>query len=230
MLGLGCNNFGMKLDAEASRAVVAAALDAGVTHFDTAEMYGDGKSEEYLGAALAGHRDETVIATKYLPRPHDEAYTPGVLAARIREACELSLRRLGTDRIDVYYQHYPVPEAPVEEVVETLDELVRAGKVLRVATSNVDPDHQRLPPGCREARARPLHRGAGRVEPALTRRGVVPAARTAGMGVVPYSRSPPACSQASTPQGSPTPKDRASRSSRTSPRWRPRRTTARSNS
>ncbi|MGW2106033.1 aldo/keto reductase [Streptomyces sp. NPDC001948] len=189
VVGLGCNNFGMRLDAEASRAVVATALDAGITHFDTAEMYGEGKSEEFLGAALADRRDEAVIATKYLPRPQDEPWTPGALATRIREACESSLRRLGTDRIDVYYQHYPDPEAPVEEVVETLDELVRAGKVLHVATSNVDAGQIS---GSRQvAEKLGLARFTGvQAEWNLLSRdveaGVVPAARAAGMGVVPY--------------------------------------------
>src|SRR5687768_9400071 len=86
VVGLGCNNFGMRIDAEATAAVVGAALDAGITHFDTAEMYGGGKSEEFLGAALGARRDEVVIATKYLPRPNEQPYTPGVLATRIREA------------------------------------------------------------------------------------------------------------------------------------------------
>ncbi|MEU0627546.1 aldo/keto reductase [Streptomyces sp. NPDC005989] len=189
VVGLGCNNFGMKLDAEGSRAVVAAALDAGITHFDTAEMYGEGKSEEFLGAALADRRDEAVIATKYLPRPQDEPWTPGVLATRIREACESSLRRLGTDRIDVYYQHYPDPEAPVEEVVETLDELVRAGKVLHVATSNVDAG--RITGSRQVAEKLGLTPFTGvQAEWNLLSRDVeadvVPAARAAGMGVVPY--------------------------------------------
>jgi aryl-alcohol dehydrogenase-like predicted oxidoreductase len=136
VVGLGCNNFGMRIDADATAAVVNAALDAGITHFDTAEMYGGGKSEEFLGAALGSRRDEVVIATKYTPRPNEQAYTPGVLAARIREALETSLRRLGTDRIDLYYQHYPDKDAPVDEALDTLNELVQAGKVLHLANSN----------------------------------------------------------------------------------------------
>ena len=136
VVGLGCNNFGMRLDAERSAAVVHAALDAGITHFDTAEMYGGGKSEEFLGAALGSRRDEVVIATKYLPRPKDEPYTAGILAKRIQEAAEGSLRRLGTDHIDVYYQHYPDADAPIDEALETLDQLVKAGKVLHIASSN----------------------------------------------------------------------------------------------
>src|SRR6478609_6273298 len=137
VVGLGCNNFGMRIDEAASAAVVHAALDAGITHFDTAEMYGGGKSEEFLGAALGSRRNEVVIATKFSPRPKEQPYTPGVLAARINEAVEASLRRLGTDRIDLYYQHYPDAEAPVDEALETLNELVEQGKVLHIASSNV---------------------------------------------------------------------------------------------
>src|SRR3954454_17940964 len=137
VVGLGGNNFGWRLDPAASATVVHAALDAGITHIDTAEMYGEGRSEEYIGAALGARRDEVVIATKFLPRPSDEAYTPGALARRIREAVEGSLSRLGTDRIDLYYQHYPDADGPVSEALETLAELVRAGKVLHVASSNV---------------------------------------------------------------------------------------------
>jgi aryl-alcohol dehydrogenase-like predicted oxidoreductase len=106
LVGLGCNNFGMKVDGAASATVVGAALDAGITHFDTAEMYGGGSSETFLGAALGARRDEAVIATKFLPRPKDQPYEPGALRRRILEGCEGSLRRLGTDRIDLYYQHY----------------------------------------------------------------------------------------------------------------------------
>jgi aryl-alcohol dehydrogenase-like predicted oxidoreductase len=136
VVGLGGNNFGMLVDEDATRAVVRAALDAGITHLDTAEMYGGGHSEEFIGKALAGRRDEVVIATKYLRRADGEAWEPGRLARRIREGCEISLRRLGTDRIDLYYQHFPDPEGPVSEVLETLDGLVRDGKVLHIASSN----------------------------------------------------------------------------------------------
>src|SRR5438552_8173010 len=128
-MGLGCNNFGMKLDRETSIGVVRSALDAGVTHFDTAEMYGRGQSEEFVGEALGSRRNEAVIATKFLPRPKDDAYEPGALARRIREGCEISLRRLGTDYIDLYYQHYPDPDAPLDELFDTLDQLVAEGKV-----------------------------------------------------------------------------------------------------
>jgi aryl-alcohol dehydrogenase-like predicted oxidoreductase len=189
VVGLGCNNFGMRIDRDASHAVVRAALDAGITHFDTAEMYGGGKSEEFLGEALGARRDDVVIASKFLPRPKDEAYTPGVLAARIRSGCETSLRRLGTDRIDLYYQHYPDPDAPVAEALETLAELVREGKVLHVASSNVSADQIREADETASAKDLPRFSGT-QIEWNLLDRAVedavVPAARQARMGVVPY--------------------------------------------
>jgi aryl-alcohol dehydrogenase-like predicted oxidoreductase len=189
VVGLGCNNFGMKMDEDETRAVVTAAVDAGITHFDTAEMYGGGRSEEFLGRALGARRDEVAIATKFSPRPKDEPYRPGALRTRIVEACEGSLRRLGTDRIDLYYQHYPDPEAPVDEALETLDELVRAGKVVALASSNVDAGQ------IEDADATALERTrtpfvATQLEWSLLARDVetaaVPAARAAGLGVVPY--------------------------------------------
>ncbi|MEV6863186.1 aldo/keto reductase [Streptosporangium subroseum] len=189
VVGLGCNNFGSRIDAAASAAVVHAALDAGITHFDTAEMYGNGKSEEFLGAALGSRRDEVVIATKFLPRPKDQPYTPGVLADRIREAAEASLRRLGTDRIDLYYQHYPDAEAPIEEALEALEELVRAGKVLHIASSNVSAEQ--IERSAVVSGEKEWARFTGtQIEWSLLSRAVeksvVPAATAAGMGVVPF--------------------------------------------
>src|ERR1700752_3999575 len=108
----------MRVDEAGTAKVVEAALEAGITHFDTAEMYGGGKSEEFLGRALGGRRDDVTIATKFLPRPGDQAYTPGVLRARILEGCDISLGRLGTDHIDLYYQHYPDPHAPLDEMLD----------------------------------------------------------------------------------------------------------------
>lgn len=187
MIGLGCNNFGSRLDADATARVVGAALDAGVTHFDSAEMYGSGRSEEFLGKALGSRRDEAVIATKLLPRPSDEPYRRGVLADRIRDACDLSLRRLGTDRIDLYYQHYPDPAAPIEEALATLGELQAAGKVLHIACSNYDVDQLRTAIGLGKPGARFC---ATQSHWNLIERDVetdlVPTALAAGMGVVPY--------------------------------------------
>jgi aryl-alcohol dehydrogenase-like predicted oxidoreductase len=136
VLGLGTNNFGSRIDEEASRAVVEACLDDGVTFFDTANSYGGGKSEEFLGRALQGHRDDVVIATKFSSQVGDGPYDAGASRKHLLAACETSLRRLGTDYIDLYYQHWPDPKTPVDETLETLDALVRAGKVRYAASSN----------------------------------------------------------------------------------------------
>lgn len=192
LLGLGCNNFGMKLDEAASRQVVAAALDAGVTHFDTAESYGGGRSEEYLGRGLAGRRDQVVIATKFAARPAGEAYRPGLLRRRILEGCDGSLHRLGTDRIDIYYQHHPDPEAPLAETLEALAELVQAGKVRHTACSNFSAAQMdeafalaaaRADGGLPELVACQIHWSL--LERAVED-DVVPAALRHGLGVIPY--------------------------------------------
>lgn len=189
VVGIGTNSFGRMIEADAATAVVHAALDAGITHFDTAEMYGEGRSEEMLGAALRGRRDRAVIATKVLPRPSAEPYRPGILAARIREAAEQSLRRLGTDHIDVLYQHYPDPEAPVDEALEAFDALIRAGTVGHIASSNVTGDQ--IAEAARVAVAGGWTPFTGtQFEWSLLARAVeadeVPAATAAGLGIVPY--------------------------------------------
>jgi aryl-alcohol dehydrogenase-like predicted oxidoreductase len=184
VVGLGCNNFGMRVDEAAAPKVVAAALDAGITHFDTAEMYGGGKSEEFLGRALGSRRDDVTIATKFLPRPGDQAYTPGVLRARILEGCDISLGRLGTDHIDLYYQHYPDPHAPLDEMLDAFSTLKQSGKVVHVASSNVSAEQ------IDAADAAGIGFVATQIEWNLLTRGVeesvVPAARRRGMGIVPY--------------------------------------------
>jgi len=189
VVGLGCNNFGMRVDEARARQVIDAAIDAGVTHFDTAEMYGGGKSEEFIGNALVGRRDAVVIATKFLPRAAEPPYEPGALARRITEGCELSLTRLKTDHIDLYYQHYPDADAPMEEALQTLDGLVRQGKVLHVACSNYTAGQ--VEDAAAVAAKLGLARFVGlQVHWNLLERGVeesvVPAARRAGMGVIPY--------------------------------------------
>lgn len=134
VVGLGCNNFGWRLDAEQTAAVVHAALDAGITFFDTADVYGGTKSEEFLGRALAGRRDEVVIATKFGSRLDDQHR--GARPEYVRQAAEASLRRLRTDRIDLYQLHWPDPEVPIADTLGALDELVRAGKVREIGCSN----------------------------------------------------------------------------------------------
>jgi aryl-alcohol dehydrogenase-like predicted oxidoreductase len=140
VVGLGCNNFGSRVDADGSRAVVHAALDEGITLFDTADAYGNrGRSEEFLGAALKGRRDEAVIATKF-GADMDGGNGPdwGARGARryLVRAAEASLRRLDTDWIDLYQMHVPDPGTPIEETLSALDDLVRAGKVRYLGHSN----------------------------------------------------------------------------------------------
>ncbi len=189
VVGLGCNNFGMKLDLEGSAAVINAAIEAGITHLDTAELYGQGKSEEFIGATLGSRRDQVVIASKVQRRPADEPYTPGLLAKRITEGCETSLRRLRTDRIDLYYQHYPDPDAPAEEALEAFDALVKQGKVLHIASSNVTAGQ--IQAAADAAAAGSLTRFCGtQIHWNLLVRGVeqdvVPTALKNSMGIVPF--------------------------------------------
>jgi aryl-alcohol dehydrogenase-like predicted oxidoreductase len=142
VVGLGCNNFGSRLDAEATRAVVHAALDAGVTLLDTADIYGGkGLSEEYLGRALGPRRDDIVLATKFGMKMDEERH--GAHPDYIRRAVEDSLRRLGTDRIDLYQLHTPDPAVPIADTLGALDELVRAGKVREIGCSNFSVDQLR---------------------------------------------------------------------------------------
>jgi aryl-alcohol dehydrogenase-like predicted oxidoreductase len=136
VVGLGTNNFGGRIDFEASRAVVDAALDAGVTLFDTADIYGQGASEEFIGRALEGRRDRVAVATKF-GKPMDGAPDlPRGSRDYVRWAVEGSLRRLRTDVIDVYQMHDPDERTPVDETLGALDELVREGKVRHVGSSN----------------------------------------------------------------------------------------------
>ncbi|HEX2849152.1 MAG TPA: aldo/keto reductase [Acidimicrobiales bacterium] len=138
VVGLGCNNFGMRIDEDRTRAVVDAAIDAGITLFDTADVYGGTKSEEFLGRALGGRRDQVVVATKF-GAPLSGEGSGGASPAYVKSACEASLRRLGTDRIDLYQLHFPDQNTPVDDTLGALDELVREGKVREVGCSNFTP-------------------------------------------------------------------------------------------
>ena len=192
VVGLGCNNFGGRIDLQRTRAVVDAAIDAGITLFDTAEMYGkDGGSELALGEVLAGRRDKVVLATKFGHQKVDMGYGPaaGAKGGRgyIRLAVEKSLRRLRTDHIDLYQLHTPDPLTPIEETIAALDELVAEGKVRYIGHSNLS--------GWQLADA--AHKSAARTpfisaqnHWSLVDRGVeaevVPAAVHFGLGVLPY--------------------------------------------
>jgi aryl-alcohol dehydrogenase-like predicted oxidoreductase len=135
IVGLGCNNFGRRVDLDGTRAVVDAAIEAGVTFFDTADIYGGGQSEELLGQVLEGRRDQVVLATKFGMDMHD-GKGPRGSRDYIRQAVQGSLRRLRTDVIDYYWYHQPDGETPIAETLETLDELVRAGTVRAIGASN----------------------------------------------------------------------------------------------
>jgi aryl-alcohol dehydrogenase-like predicted oxidoreductase len=135
-VGLGCNNFGSRIDATTAERVVHAALDAGVTLFDTADIYGAGTSEEMLGAALRGRRSEAVIATKFGIPMGPGPYQGGGSRSYVLRAAETSLRRLGVDYIDLYQIHIPDPEVPIAETLSALDDLVKAGKVRYLGSSN----------------------------------------------------------------------------------------------
>jgi aryl-alcohol dehydrogenase-like predicted oxidoreductase len=194
VVGLGCNNFGRRLNAERTKAVVDAALDEGVTLFDTADIYGGGgRSEEILGEVLSGRRDQVVLATKFGSQGADMGYGPAAGAkggrAYIRRAVEHSLRRLRTDHIDLYQIHTPDPVTPIEETLEALSELVRVGLVRYIGHSNFS--------GLQTARAAAAARELGAVpfvsaqnHWSLLERSaeldIVPAAVQYGLGVLPF--------------------------------------------
>jgi aryl-alcohol dehydrogenase-like predicted oxidoreductase len=194
VVGLGCNNFGGRVDADGTRAVVDAAIDAGITLFDTADTYGRvGGSERALGEVLGTRRDQVVLATKFGHQHTDMGYGPAAGAkggrAYIRRAVTESLRRLRTDHIDLYQLHTPDPVTPMEETIAALDELVAEGKVRYIGHSNLD--------GWQLADAAHLAARTGRTPfvsaqnhwSLLEReaeREVTPAAVHFGLGVLPY--------------------------------------------
>lgn len=138
LVGLGCNNFGGRLDLAATREVVHRALDLGITLFDTADIYGErGRSEEYLGESLGERRKDIVLATKFGMAMDDAGIRKGASRRYILSAVEASLRRLKTDWIDVYQLHQPDPLTPIEETLRALDDLIRQGKVRYVGCSNL---------------------------------------------------------------------------------------------
>ena len=189
VIGLGCNNFGRRVDLAGTRAVVDAALAEGVTFFDTADIYGGrGASEQLLGEVLEGRRDQVLLATKF---GMDMGDGKGPRGSReyIRQAVEASLRRLRTDVIDVYWYHQPDGVTPIAETLEALDELVRAGTVRAIGASNFSADQ------IEEADAVARERGLARCVAIqndyslLVREAeqeVLPACERLGIGFVPY--------------------------------------------
>ena len=136
VVGLGANNFGRRLDQPATEQVIRRAVDVGVTLIDTANVYGDTLSEQYIGESIEGIRDKLVLATKVASKMGDGPNQMGASRKHILEQVEGSLKRLGTDYIDLYQIHRPDPKTPIEETMRTLDDLVRQGKVRYVGCSN----------------------------------------------------------------------------------------------
>jgi aryl-alcohol dehydrogenase-like predicted oxidoreductase len=190
VVGLGCNNFGRRCDVEQTASVVNKALELGVTLFDTADIYGPrGLSEEYLGKALQGHRRDAVIATKFAGPMGEGSLWGGASRRYILEAVEASLRRLGTDYIDLYQIHFPDARTPIEETMRALDDVVRQGKARYIGCSNFA--------GWQVVEAQLIAK-AGHRSPFISaqnqynlldrriERELVPAANAYGLGVLPY--------------------------------------------
>ncbi len=182
VVGLGCNNFGMHIDEPETRVVVDKALDEGINFFDTAESYGEGRSEEFLGRALGARRNDIVLGTKF-------GYAGGASRGKVMRSIDASLKRLGTDVIDLYTIHRPDPETPVRETLEALDELVRAGKVRHIGCSNFSAEQlDEALSVARENDWSPIVAAQNRLS--LLRReaetDIAPACRDRGVGFVPF--------------------------------------------
>ena len=187
VVGIGCNNFGRRLDPEGTAALVHAALDNGINFFDTADVYSTGLSEEYMGRAFANRRDEAIIATKFGNKMDEQRH--GAKPSYIRAAVEDSLRRLNIDTIDLYQLHVPDPTVPIAETLGTLNDLVKAGKVREIGCSNFSAEQLReaeaaVPAGGArfvsvQNQYSPLHR-----EPEQS---VLPECERLDIGFLPYS-------------------------------------------
>ncbi len=207
VVGIGCNNFHRKVDGPGTRAVVDAALDAGINFFDTADIYGGepGGSEDLLGQALVGRRDEVVLATKFgMDMRGANGADHGARGSRryIVRAVEASLRRLRTDYIDLYQIHSPDPATPIEETLSALDDLVRAGKVRYLGHSNFS-GYQTADAAwtARTAHLTPFVSAQNHyslLDRSVETRPGTRAGPTSGSACCRSSRSPAACSPAST--------------------------------
>lgn len=190
IVGLGCNNFGMRIDEDRTKVVVDAAIEAGINFFDTADVYGmRGRSEEFLGKALGSRRDEVLIATKFGSPMADDGQSQGGSGRWIRQAVEDSLRRLGTDRIDLYQLHSPDANTPQEETLAALDELVRAGKLREIGCSNFGStlidEAQSVSKDKELARYASVQNNYSLLERGVEKK-VLPACERHGMGFLPY--------------------------------------------
>jgi len=188
-IGLGCNNFGGRLDQAGTTAVVHAALDAGITLFDTADIYGGTKSEVMLGEALGDKRKDIVLATKFAGPLGVGPNGKGGSRRYVLEACEASLKRLGTDYIDLYQMHFPDADTPIEETLGALDDLVSAGKVRYIGCSNFTgwqiADADWIARSEHMTRFVSAQNNFSLLERNLERE-VVPAAERFGLGILPF--------------------------------------------
>ena len=184
LVGIGCNNFGWRTDAAGTAATVDTALDAGINFFDTADCYGAGESEEFLGKALKGRREKTIIATKFGIKMGEGK--EGARPEYVRQALDASLQRLQTDTIDLYQIHRPDPNTPIADTMQALNDAVKAGKVREIGCSNFSAEQMRA------ARATPGPRYFASVqnEYSLLKREpeaeVLPECARTGVGFLPY--------------------------------------------
>jgi aryl-alcohol dehydrogenase-like predicted oxidoreductase len=189
-VGIGTNNFGARMDAAAAQRVVDAALDLGAHFFDTADVYGGGQSEEFLGKALGARRSMAIIATKFgNPMRGSQFPEGGASRALIMYAVEQSLRRLGTDYIDLYQIHRPDPKTPIEETLRAFDDLVRQGKVRYIGNSNFDGAQVDAAAAVSRAQKLAAFCSAQNHYSLLTRgieTDLVPACTRHGLGILPY--------------------------------------------
>ena len=184
LVGLGCNNFGWRTDAAGTKAVVDAALDAGVNFFDTADVYGAGQSEEFLGRALKSRRDKVIIATKLGMKMGEGK--EGARPEYVRQALDASLRRLQTDTIDLYQIHRPDPNTPIADTMQALNDAVKAGKVREIGCSNFSAEQMRAA----RATAGPRYFASVQNDYSLMNRApeahVLPECAHTGVGFLPY--------------------------------------------
>jgi aryl-alcohol dehydrogenase-like predicted oxidoreductase len=189
VVGLGCNNFGGRIDEAATKRVVDAALDAGITLFDTADVYGSTRSEEFLGRSLGSRRADVLVATKF-GAPIDDERPGGASRAYIERAVEASLTRLGTDRIDLYQLHFPDAATPFDETLDALDALVRKGMVREIGGSNFSSEQidetARLSADRGVAAFRSVQNEYSLLRRGPERFGVLDACERNGLGFIPY--------------------------------------------
>ena len=184
LVGIGCNNFGWRTDVAGTRAAVDAALDAGINFFDTADCYGAGESEEFLGQALKGRREKAVIATKFGVKMGEGK--EGARPEYVRQALDASLQRLQTDTIDLYQIHRPDPNTPIADTMQALNDAVKAGKVREIGCSNFSAEQMRAA----RATAGPRYFATVQNEYSLLKREpaaeVLPECARTGVGFLPY--------------------------------------------